>query len=505
MGTHRKTNVRPAAPRQWRRPRTRSRPESRPTTQQVARGPPPRWWARPATAARTLAGSDSPQVTWYPRWARHDGGGEPDVAGADHGRRHLVRRARSPGLTRRNRFWRAGRVAGHGAGARRGAGAGRPPRRARGAPTRRARPATPACPTGAARRCRGPSWRAAAPGAAGRAPRWRWARPGTDRARPPRAPPGRTRTTMVAPLLVTWNVPGRRSVASTASTPARSAVKVGLPRWSSTKRSGPGLLGQAQHGAHHVGAVRAAHPRRAHHGGPRVELVLAAELAAAVHRHRVGRVPLPVRAGRGAVEDVVGRDVDDMRHRPGAPPRRRGGSRGRSRRRRGRDRPHRRRPPSTPPACTIDVRAHRLEDVEHGGPVGDVESGVVGADDVARRTRCRGDRWTGRRGRPPVGTRPDRASTTIGDRAVRPAPVTSTLIGAGQARHRTEPGGVSAPGRGPVRRRPTRTRPPGPGPTAAPTSPGCSAYQRTVSARPSSKPTVGAQPSSFVILVQSRR
>ena len=89
-------------------------------------------------------------------------------------------------------------------------------------------------------------------------------------------------------------------------------MNVGRPRWSSTNASGPpGRPGrrQPQHGRHHVGAVLAAHPRRAHDGGRRPErrgLALAGELRRAVHRQRVRLVPLAVRPVERAVEHVVG-------------------------------------------------------------------------------------------------------------------------------------------------------------------------------------------------------
>ena len=46
---------------------------------------------------------------------------------------------------------------------------------------------------------------------------------------------------VVAPLLVTWKIPGRRSSPRVTMAGARSAVKVGDPCWSSTKRSSPSL------------------------------------------------------------------------------------------------------------------------------------------------------------------------------------------------------------------------------------------------------------------------
>ena len=42
---------------------------------------------------------------------------------------------------------------------------------------------------------------------------------------------------VVAPWLVTWKMPGTRAAASCRMAGARSAVKVGQPRWSSTKAS----------------------------------------------------------------------------------------------------------------------------------------------------------------------------------------------------------------------------------------------------------------------------
>ena len=103
----------------------------------------------------------------------------------------------------------------------------------------------------------------------------------------------------VTPALVTWKVPGSRSVPSTARTPARSAVKVGLPRWSSTKRSGPGwparrstvrtMLAPCAPHTHDV--------RTTVDAG--VELELAAELAA--RRTPTSGWARPTR-GRGAVE-----------------------------------------------------------------------------------------------------------------------------------------------------------------------------------------------------------
>ena len=94
---------------------------------------------------------------------------------------------------------------------------------------------------------------------------------------------------------------------------ARSAAEVGLPRWSSTKRSASCALGQAQHGLDHVGPGAAVHPGGADDRVAVVELALAAELGAPVDRQRVRGVPLEIGPGERAVEDVVGRQVADVR------------------------------------------------------------------------------------------------------------------------------------------------------------------------------------------------
>ena len=74
----------------------------------------------------------------------------------------------------------------------------------------------------------------------------------------------------------------------------------------------PVALGQPQRGLHHVGPAGAAHPRGAHDGGAGRALPLAAELGPAVDRARVRLVPLDVGPVGRAVEDVVGRDVDEV-------------------------------------------------------------------------------------------------------------------------------------------------------------------------------------------------
>ncbi len=107
-------------------------------------------------------------------------------------------------------------------------------------------------------------------------------------------------------------MPELRSAAIERSAGARSAVNVGHPRWSSTKaRSAPGRR-EAQHQLDHVVAVLAADPRRPHDGRVGPGQLLAGELRDPVHRLRVRRVVLAVRAIERAVEDVVGAHVDEM-------------------------------------------------------------------------------------------------------------------------------------------------------------------------------------------------
>ena len=72
-------------------------------------------------------------------------------------------------------------------------------------------------------------------------------------------------------------------------------MKVGWPRWSSTKRRPVVLARQAQDRLDHVAAVIAADPRGADDGRVRAELAFAGQLRAAVDRLRVGFVPLDVR------------------------------------------------------------------------------------------------------------------------------------------------------------------------------------------------------------------
>ena len=107
-------------------------------------------------------------------------------------------------------------------------------------------------------------------------------------------------------------------------------------------------LEQPQHRLDHVRAPRTAHPGGAGDGGPgrAADLVLAAELRPAVHRARVGGVPLDVRAWAWRR-----RTRSRSRRARGGPrpcwrPRRRCGRRARSRRRPDRGRTRRRRRPS---------------------------------------------------------------------------------------------------------------------------------------------------------------
>ncbi len=122
-------------------------------------------------------------------------------------------------------------------------------RRAEGrGPGVRARPASPAggaVPTAGGRRCPASSWPVGARerGGSRSAVAMGSTSPGSSpaAARVARAKPYQ----VVSPWLVTWKVPGRRSRASRTTAPARSAVKVGQPCWSSTNRSGPSGLAAA--------------------------------------------------------------------------------------------------------------------------------------------------------------------------------------------------------------------------------------------------------------------
>ena len=73
------------------------------------------------------------------------------------------------------------------------------------------------------------------------------------------------------------------------------------------------LGAEAQHRAQEVVPGRAEEPRRAHDPGPLARRRLAVELRAAVAPTRVRAVRLDVRLALAAVEDVVGREVDERR------------------------------------------------------------------------------------------------------------------------------------------------------------------------------------------------
>ncbi len=72
------------------------------------------------------------------------------------------------------------------------------------------------------------------------------------------------------------------------------------------------LGGEAQHRAHHVRTVLAAHPRRAHDRRVRAGRALAGELRPAVHGQRVRGVAFVVRTVERPVEHVVGADREQV-------------------------------------------------------------------------------------------------------------------------------------------------------------------------------------------------
>ena len=90
--------------------------------------------------------------------------------------------------------------------------------------------------------------------------------------------------------------------------PARSSVKVGQPRWSSTKRRGPPAAARrstvltmlAPCGPHTQEVRTTAAP-----GSRLQDLPFAAQLAPAVDRLRIGPIPFVIGPGCGPVEDVV--------------------------------------------------------------------------------------------------------------------------------------------------------------------------------------------------------
>ncbi len=83
-------------------------------------------------------------------------------------------------------------------------------------------------------RCRAHCSPVGAPAAADRVRRSRSVEPGRGRGRPRRRISRTNSYQLTAPWLVTWCTPVRRSTARRRSAGARSAVKVGCPRWSST-------------------------------------------------------------------------------------------------------------------------------------------------------------------------------------------------------------------------------------------------------------------------------
>ena len=88
---------------------------------------------------------------------------------------------------------------------------------------------------------------------------------------------------------------------------------VGQPFWSATTVSRSRVFPTRQHGAHEVPAGRRIHPGGAQHDGARAGVqhrCLAGELARAVDALRRHGVGLDVGLALGAIEHIVGRDVD---------------------------------------------------------------------------------------------------------------------------------------------------------------------------------------------------
>ena len=270
----------------------------------------------PRCSVASLAGSRSAHTTWWPKWARRGRRGQPHVARADH-------RHRAPA---------AGRVACATPGRRVLTG---PRRLAQGAP-----PAGrgPSCQSGSSGRPARPQRRVVEHrvGRAGGRP-GRVELGGGDRRHPAGVVAGRRQhgphepEPGGRPLLVTWKMPGRRSSGQGDDAAARSAVKVGRSPLVVDEAQRPGsAAGQPQDGPDHVGAVDAAHPEvRTMVARPDRHLLFATR-ACSGRRPTAGRGrPTRRRAGRGAVEDVVGRDVDQVGADGAGPPRPRGGCPGR--------------------------------------------------------------------------------------------------------------------------------------------------------------------------------
>ena len=129
---------------------------------------------------------------------------------------------------------------------------------------------------------------------------------------------------VVAPWLVTWKMPGTRADGEAARMAgARSAVKVGQPRWSSTKASSRAVERGRAPSCTMLRPVGAAHPRRAHDARARRvhrDRVLAGPLRPAVDRLRVRVDPT-----RGTARPSCRRRRSRWTRPPGAAPARRAG------------------------------------------------------------------------------------------------------------------------------------------------------------------------------------
>ena len=118
---------------------------------------------------------------------------------------------------------------------------------------------------------------------------------------------------VVEPWLVTWNDAGMAPEGE-LDDPFREVGGRGRAARAGRRRNGALLPARARRSTvfDHVAPGPAVHPRRANDRVSGVELALAAELGAPVDRQRVGVVPFDVGPGRGAVEDVVGRQVAEV-------------------------------------------------------------------------------------------------------------------------------------------------------------------------------------------------
>ena len=131
---------------------------------------------------------------------------------------------------------------------------------------------------------------------------------------------------VVAPAFVKCRVPvDSRSTAATIAA-ARSAVKVGVSRWSATTLSEPCSAGTIEHPRDEVAALRRAAVQPVETGSadderiPRVgeRRMFAGELGDGVDAARIRASVLVVWLGRVAVEHVVGADVHEAGARLGA-------------------------------------------------------------------------------------------------------------------------------------------------------------------------------------------